>query len=143
MTYEEKVQWLRRYQDSLRREQELAEEVEQLHTRAGRALAQLLGELAGDLVKRQALAVQLAQALDVVVDERDAVPGRAADNAVRGQVELLLEGAHGAFGVSVENAVRGINLWDIGIIGRDAVEAVLDDAHLLGHIAQPEGNTRP
>lgn len=34
MTYEEKVRWLRRYQDSLRREQELIEEVEQLRSRA-------------------------------------------------------------------------------------------------------------
>ena len=31
MTYDEKVRWLRRYQDSLRRERELGEEVEQLH----------------------------------------------------------------------------------------------------------------
>lgn len=30
MTYEEKVAWLRRYRDSLRRECELAEELEQL-----------------------------------------------------------------------------------------------------------------
>lgn len=34
MTYQEKVKWLRRYQDSLRRERELAEEVEQLRSRA-------------------------------------------------------------------------------------------------------------
>lgn len=34
MTYEEKVRWLRRYQESLRREKELAEEVEQLRSRA-------------------------------------------------------------------------------------------------------------
>lgn len=30
MTYEEKVAWLRRYQDSLRQEKELAEEMGQL-----------------------------------------------------------------------------------------------------------------
>ena len=34
MTYEEKVAWLRRYLDSLRQERELAEELEQLRSRA-------------------------------------------------------------------------------------------------------------
>ena len=43
MTYEEKVRWLRRYQDSLRREQELAEEVEQLRARACKITTALTG----------------------------------------------------------------------------------------------------
>lgn len=43
MTYDEKVQWLRRYQDSLRREQELAEEVEQLRSRACKVTPSLSG----------------------------------------------------------------------------------------------------
>lgn len=43
MTYEEKVRWLRRYQDSLRRERELAAEVEQLHTRACKVTPFLTG----------------------------------------------------------------------------------------------------
>ena len=43
MTYEEKVRWLRRYQDSLRREQELAEEVEQLRSRACKITTALTG----------------------------------------------------------------------------------------------------
>lgn len=43
MTYDEKVQWLRRYQDSLRREQELAEEVEQLRSRACKVTPSLTG----------------------------------------------------------------------------------------------------
>lgn len=43
MTYEEKVRWLRRYQDSLRREQELAEEVEQLRSRACKVTPSLSG----------------------------------------------------------------------------------------------------
>ena len=43
MTYDEKVQWLRRYQDSLRREQELAEEVEQLRARACKVTPALTG----------------------------------------------------------------------------------------------------
>ena len=43
MTYDEKVQWLRRYQDCLRRERELAEEVEQLHARACKVTPSLTG----------------------------------------------------------------------------------------------------
>lgn len=44
MTYDEKVQWLRRYQDSLRREKELAQEVERLrHALAGALQAMVEG----------------------------------------------------------------------------------------------------
>lgn len=43
MTFEEKIRWLRRYQDSLRRERELAEELEQLHTRACKVTPSLTG----------------------------------------------------------------------------------------------------
>lgn len=43
MTYEEKVRWLRRYQDSLRREQELAQEVERLRSEAARVTPLLSG----------------------------------------------------------------------------------------------------
>lgn len=43
MTYEEKVRWLRRYQESLRREQELAEEVERLRSEATRITPLLSG----------------------------------------------------------------------------------------------------
>lgn len=43
MTYEEKISWLRRYQDNLRRERELAEELEQLHTRACKVTPALTG----------------------------------------------------------------------------------------------------
>lgn len=43
MTYEEKRRWLWRYQDSLRRERELAEEVEQLQTRACKVTPSLSG----------------------------------------------------------------------------------------------------
>lgn len=43
MTYEEKVRWLRRYQESLRREQELAEEVERLQSEATRIIPLLSG----------------------------------------------------------------------------------------------------
>lgn len=47
MTYEEKVRWLRRYQDSLRKEQELAEEVEQLRSRACKITPSLSGMPSG------------------------------------------------------------------------------------------------
>ena len=43
MTYEEKVRWLRRYQESLRWEQELAEEVERLQSEATRITPLLSG----------------------------------------------------------------------------------------------------
>lgn len=43
MTYDQKVRWLRRYQDSLRRERELADEVEQLHARACKVTPALTG----------------------------------------------------------------------------------------------------
>lgn len=43
MTYEETVRWLRRYQESLRQEQELAKEVEQLQSEACRVTPLLSG----------------------------------------------------------------------------------------------------
>lgn len=43
MTYDDKVAWLRRYQDSLRRERELADEVEKLHARACKVTPALTG----------------------------------------------------------------------------------------------------
>lgn len=48
MTYEEKVRWLRRYQESLRREQELVEEVERLQSEATR-ITPLLSGMPGGL----------------------------------------------------------------------------------------------
>lgn len=47
MTYEEKVAWLRRYQQSLRRECELAAELEQLHSRACKVTPALTGMPSG------------------------------------------------------------------------------------------------
>lgn len=43
MNYQEKVRWLRRYQDSLRREQELLEEIEHLRAEATRVTQALSG----------------------------------------------------------------------------------------------------
>ena len=73
----------------------------------------------------------------VVVNERDAVPCCLADKAVLGEVELPLERPHGAVGVRAEHAVRGIYLRDVRKIGRNAVEAGLDSADILGKVAQP------
>ena len=54
MTYEEKVRWLRRYQESLRREKELAQEVERLHSEAYR-VTPLLSGMPGGASDGQAL----------------------------------------------------------------------------------------
>lgn len=63
MTYEEKVRWLRRYQDSLRREQELAEEVEQLRSRACKVTPSLSG-MPGGSSDGQALPRAVEQILE-------------------------------------------------------------------------------
>lgn len=63
MTYEEKVRWLRRYQDSLRREQELAEEVEQLRSRACKVTPSLSG-MPGGTSDGQALPLAVEQILE-------------------------------------------------------------------------------
>lgn len=64
MTYEEKVRWLRRYQDSLRREQELAEEVEQLRSRACKVTPALTG-MPGGTSDGQTLPHAVEQILEV------------------------------------------------------------------------------
>ena len=63
MTYEEKVRWLRRYQDSLCREQELAEEVEQLRSRACKVTPSLSG-MPGGTSDGQALPRAVEQILE-------------------------------------------------------------------------------
>lgn len=63
MTYEEKVRWLRRYQDSLRRERELAEELEQLHARACKVTPALTG-MPGGTSDGQALPRAVEQILE-------------------------------------------------------------------------------
>lgn len=73
MTYEEKVRWLRRYQESLRREQELAEEVEHLRSEATRVTPLLSGmpDGPGDgqkLPRSVERIVQAQQALQEQVD---------------------------------------------------------------------------
>ena len=54
MTYDEKIRWLRSYQESLRREKELAQEVERLHSEAYR-VTPLLSGMPGGASDGQAL----------------------------------------------------------------------------------------
>ena len=74
MTYDEKVTWLRRYLDSLRRERELAEELEQLHSRACKVTPALTG-MPGGASDGQSLAravesiVQAQQELQVQITQ--------------------------------------------------------------------------
>lgn len=63
ITHEEKVRWLRRYQDSLRREQELAEEVEQLRSLACKVTHALSG-IPGGTSDDQALPRAVEQILE-------------------------------------------------------------------------------
>ena len=59
MTYENKVAWLRRYQDSLRRERELGQELEQLRSRACKVTPALTG-MPGGAGDGQSLACAVA-----------------------------------------------------------------------------------
>lgn len=73
MPYDEKVRWLRRYQDSLRRERELAEELEQLHSRACKVTPALTGMPGGEgdgqsLARAVESIVQARQELDAQIN---------------------------------------------------------------------------
>lgn len=78
MPYDEKVRWLRRYQDSLRRERELAEELEQLHSRACKVTTALTGMPGGggdgqSLARAVESIVQAQQGLDAQINECGAI----------------------------------------------------------------------
>lgn len=72
MTYEEKVRWLRRYQDSLRREKELAEEVEQLRSRACKVTPSISG-MPGGTSDGQALPRAVEQILEAQQELQDQI----------------------------------------------------------------------
>lgn len=83
MTYEEKVRWLRRYQGSLRREQELAEEVERLQSEATRITPLLSGMPGGQgdgqkLPRAVERIVQAQQELQEQIDHCADVRGEIA-----------------------------------------------------------------
>ena len=78
MPYDEKVRWLRRYQDSLRRERELAEELEQLHSRACKVTPALTGMPGGEgdgqsLARAVESIVQAQQELDAQINQCGAI----------------------------------------------------------------------
>lgn len=84
MTYEEKVAWMRRYQASLRREKELAEELEQLRARACR-VTPVLRDLPGSQGDGQSMPraveqiLQAQQELQAQIAQCDAVRGEIID----------------------------------------------------------------
>lgn len=88
MTYEEKVRWLRRYQDSLRREQELAEEVEQLRSRACKVTPSLSG-MPGGTSDGQALPraveqiLEAQQELETQIEQCNAIRREVVENIER------------------------------------------------------------
>lgn len=87
MTYEEKVAWLRRYQASLRREKELAEELEQLRARACR-VTPALRDLPGSQGDGQAL----PRAIEQIVQAQQELQAQIAQcNAVRGEIVMKIE----------------------------------------------------
>lgn len=82
MTYDEKVQWLRRYQDSLRRERELAEELEQLRSRACKVTPSLSG-MPGGTSDGQAL----PRAVEQILEAQQELQAQIEQcNAIRKQV---------------------------------------------------------
>lgn len=87
MTYEEKVRWLHRYQDSLRREQELAEEVEQLRSRACKVTSSLSG-MPGGTSDGQALPRAVEQILEAQQELQDQIE---QCNAIRQEVVETIE----------------------------------------------------
>lgn len=87
MTYEEKVRWLRRYQDSLRRERELAEELEQLHARACKVTPSLTG-MPGGASDGQGL----ARAVESIVQAQQELQAQInVCGAIRREVVAALE----------------------------------------------------
>ena len=78
MPYDEKVRWLRRYQDSLHRERELTEELEQLHSRACKVTPALTGMPGGggdgqSLARAVESIVQAQQELDAQSNQCSAI----------------------------------------------------------------------
>lgn len=86
MTYEEKVAWLRRYRDSLRRERELAEELERLQSEATRITPLLSGMPGGpgDGQKVPRAVERIVQAQQELQEQVD----RCAD--VRGEIAAAI-----------------------------------------------------
>lgn len=87
MTYEEKVRWLRRYQESLRREQELAEEVERLQSEATR-ITPLLSGMPGGPGDGQ----KLSRAVESVISAKEILQGQIVQcEEIRREVIEVIE----------------------------------------------------
>lgn len=87
MTYEEKVRWLRRYQNSLRREQELAEEVEQLRSRACKVTPSLSGMPSGSSDGQA-----LPRAVEQILEAQQELQGQIEQcNTIRQEVVDAIE----------------------------------------------------
>lgn len=87
MTYDDKIRWLRRYQDSLRRERELAEELEQLHARACKVTPSLTG-MPGGASDGQGL----ARAVESIVQAQQELQAQInVCGAIRREVVAALE----------------------------------------------------
>ena len=87
MTYAEKVAWLRRYQDSLRQEKELAEEVEQLRARAYRVTPAL-----NDMPTAQGDGQVLPRAIEQIMQAQQELQAQIARcDAVRREIIAALE----------------------------------------------------
>ena len=92
MTYEEKVRWLRRYQDSLSREQELAEEVDQLRSRACKVTPSLSG-MPGGTSDGQAL----PRAVEQILEAQQELQAQIEQcNAIRREVANTIERISGS-----------------------------------------------
>lgn len=87
MTYDDKVAWLRRYQDSLRRERDLAEELEQLHARACKVTPALTGMPGGGGDSQS-----LARAVESIVQTQQELQAQINQcGAIRRKVVEVLE----------------------------------------------------
>ena len=87
MTYAEKVAWLRRYQNSLRQEKELAEEVEQLRARACRVTPAL-----NDMPTAQGDGQALPRAIEQIMQAQQELQAQIARcDAVRREIIAALE----------------------------------------------------
>lgn len=86
MEYDEKIAWLRRYRESLRREQLLEEEIEQLNTEA-RRVTRAIGGMPGGAGDGQAI----PRAVEKLEETRQKLDAEiAAGQAVREQIAAAI-----------------------------------------------------
>lgn len=107
MTYEEKVRWLRRYQESLQIEKELEQEIEQLRTRACRATRCLTGLPGGG--DGQAI----PRSVEKILREKEKLENRIIKSEmIRKEVIATIEKKQN------ENQIEGLILYKRYILGK-------------------------